>query len=134
VACAEPDDGSGPIQWQLSRKFYTLNIAGCIAVTQAAGPDPEKCGEAYNAAVQCGRESCTYCFGLPNATFNTFTECQKQVGKQGICKSYETTHAAACPGYKDAGSPTLGCFNNGGTETQEVHFTRVVSLTCGPAS
>ena len=31
AACAEPDDKSGPIQWQLGRKFYTLNVAGCIA-------------------------------------------------------------------------------------------------------
>jgi hypothetical protein len=129
--CAEPDDKSGPIQWQLNRKFYTLNVAGCIAVAQAALPEPEKCGEAYNAAVQCGRESCSYCFEA-GGTFNQFTECQKAVGAQGICKSYETTQSAACQGYKNAGSPALDCFNNGSGEATEAHFTRVVGLICGP--
>jgi hypothetical protein len=134
-ACAEPDDKSGPIQWQLDRKFYTLNVAGCIAVaqTQAGLPEPEKCGEAYNAAVQCGRDSCSYCFGL-GGSFNQFTECQKAVGAQGICKSYETSQAAACTGYKNAGSPALACFNNGGGEATELHFTRVVGLVCGPST
>lgn len=130
-ACAEPDDKSGPIQWQLSRKFYTLNVAGCIAVAQAALPEPEKCGEAYNAAVQCGRESCAYCFEA-GGTFNQFTECQKAVGAQGICKSYETAQADACKGYKAMGSLALKCFNNGSGEVTEVHFTRVVGLICGP--
>lgn len=130
-ACAEPDDKSGPIQWQLNRKFYTLNVAGCIAVAQEALPEPEKCGEAYNAAVQCGRESCSYCFEA-GGTFNQFTDCQKEVGKLGICKSYESAQAAACQGYKDAGSPAIPCFNNGGAEAPEVHFTRVVGLVCGP--
>ena len=29
-ACAEPDNGSGPIQWVAGRKLLLLNIAGCI--------------------------------------------------------------------------------------------------------
>ncbi|HSO39759.1 MAG TPA: hypothetical protein VLT33_44840 [Labilithrix sp.] len=127
--CAEPDDGSGPIQWHVSRKFYTINVAGCIAVTQDA-PEAGKCGDAYNAAVQCSRESCESCFAI-GGTFTQFRDCQKSVQGTGICKSYETTQAAACTGYKNAGSPALACFNSG-TEAQEIHFTRVISLLCGP--
>jgi hypothetical protein len=130
-ACAEPTDNSGPIQWQLGRKFYTLNIAGCIAVAQAALPEPEKCAEAYNAAVQCARESCSYCFAS-GGTFNQFTECQKAVATKGICRSYENVQGVSCQGYKDANSPALTCFNNGSSETTQVHFTRVVALVCGP--
>jgi hypothetical protein len=128
-ACAEPDDGSGPIQWHVNRTFYTVNVAGCIAVAQAA-PDAGKCGEAYNAAVQCSRESCESCFAI-GGTFNQFRDCQRSVQGVGICKSYEGAQAAACAGYKSAGSPAIACFNNG-TEVQEAHFTRVVGLLCGP--
>ena len=128
-ACAEPDDGSGPIQWHVGRKFYTLNVAGCIAVAQDA-PEAGKCGDAYNAAVECSRESCESCFAI-GGTFSQFRACQKSVQGTGICKSYEATQAATCAGYKNPGSPALACFDSG-TEAQEVHFSRVVGLLCGP--
>ena len=93
-----------------------------------ATPD-SKCGEAYNAAVQCTRQSCESCFTI-GGTFSQFSDCQKSVSGAGICKSYETAQGAACKGYKDVGSPALACFNNG-SETQEVHFTRVIASFCG---
>ena len=91
------------------------------------------CGEAYNAAVQCSRESCISCITEANS-FPLFSECQKKVGMQGICKSYETAQSAACQGYKNAGSPALECFPKTSTEAQEESFyTRVVGVTCsGP--
>jgi hypothetical protein len=128
-ACAEPDNKTGPVQWQLNRKFYTINVAGCIAITQNA-PEVGKCGEAYNAAVQCTRQSCESCFDI-GGTFDQFRDCQKSVQGTGICKSYETAQGTACTGYKDTGSPALACFNSG-TELQEAHFTRVVATICGP--
>lgn len=128
-ACAEPDDKTGPLQWNLNRKYQTLNTAGCIAITQGA-PEVGKCGEAYNAAVQCGRQSCEFCFGL-GGTFAQFQECQQQAGSTGICKSFETAKNAPCVDYKKPGSPALACFNDGGTEAKEVHYTRVIGLFCG---
>ena len=127
-ACAEPDDKTGPVQWNLNRKYQTLNTAGCIAITQY-GPDAGKCGEAYNAAVQCTRQSCEACFSI-GGTFDQFRDCQKSVQGIGICKSYETVQGTACQGYKDTGSAALDCFNNG-SETQELHFSRVITLFCG---
>jgi hypothetical protein len=126
--CAEPDDGTGPIQWHAGRTFFTLNVAGCIAVAQDA-PEPGKCGEAYNAAVECSRQSCESCFAI-GGTFTQFRDCQKNVQGTGLCKSYENAQAAACTGYRAAGSPALACFNSG-SEAQEVHFSRVISLLCG---
>jgi len=128
-ACAEPDDNTGPVQWNLNRKYQTLNTAGCIAVAQGA-PEVGKCGEAYNAAVQCGRQSCEFCFGL-GGTFTQFQDCQKLAGGTGICKSYENAKTAPCVDYRKAGSPALVCFNDGGTETKEVHWSRVIGLLCG---
>ena len=139
-ACAEPDDKSGPIQWQLGRKFFTLNLGGCIAAQQE-GTDAgtSGCGEAYAAAVQCSRESCISCISEANS-FPLFSECQKKVGMQGICKSYETTQGTACTGYKNAGSPALECFPKTSAESTELAMTgvsetfysRVVSATCAP--
>jgi hypothetical protein len=132
AACAEPVDNSGPIQWQLSRKFFTVNVAGCIEVTQTGdGGATTGCGEAYNAAVQCTRESCVSCITVAQS-FPLFTECQKEVGMKGICNSYEMAKTTPCTGYKNAGSPALTCFNNGGAESSEVVFTRIVAVTCGP--
>lgn len=130
--CAEPVDKSGPIQWQLGREFYTLNVAGCIYTRQSADLDAgEKgCGEAYNAAVQCTRESCLSCITAAKS-FPLFTQCQKDVGMKGICKSYEDAKVTPCAGYRNAGSPALACFPNG-AEAQEPYFTRVVKTLCGP--
>ena len=131
-ACAEPVDNSGPIQWQAGRKFYTLNVAGCIALEQGGTEaGATGCGEAYNAAVQCSRQSCISCITEANS-FPLFSECQKAVGMQGICKSYETAQSAACKGYKDAGSRALACFPTTPSESQETFFTRVVGISCGP--
>lgn len=130
--CAEPVDKSGPIQWQLGRQFYTLNVAGCIAVTQAADADggDNGCGEAYNAAVQCTRESCLTCITAAKS-FPLFSDCQRQVGMKGICKSFEDAKITPCSGYKNMGSPALTCFPVG-SEAQEPYFTRVVKTICGP--
>jgi hypothetical protein len=132
AACAEPTDNSGPIQWQLSRLFYTVNVAGCIEVRQTVdGGASAGCGEAYNAAVQCSRESCVSCITVAQS-FSLFSMCQQEVGMKGICKSYEDAKTVPCANYKNAGSPALVCFNNGGTESQETVFTRIVSQICGP--
>jgi len=128
AACAEPANKSGPIQWHSARKFFTLNVAGCLAVQQGK-PEAGECGEAYNAAVTCARESCEGCFAI-GGTFEQFRECQKKVASEGICKSYESTQSTKCQGVKTAGSDTILCFNDG-AETQETHFTRVIGLLCG---
>jgi hypothetical protein len=128
-SCAEATDNSGPIQWHQNRLFFTLNVAGCIAITQNK-PAVGECGEAYNAAVQCSRQSCDFCFGI-GGTFDQFRTCQGQVQTQGICKSYETAQSAACPGLTSGGSPAIPCFKTT-AESAEAHFTRVVGLFCGP--
>ncbi len=129
-ACAEPDTGAGPVQWHSNRKYYTLNVAGCIAIQQDK-MEPESCGERYNAAVECTRQSCEACFAS-GGTFDQFRDCQKSVQGQGICKSFDNAQATACQGYKNPGEPTIACFNSG-AESQEAHFLRVIGLVCNAA-
>jgi hypothetical protein len=130
AACAEPADNSGPVQWQLNRKFFTSNIAGCIAIAQMA-PEKGKCGESYNAAVECSRQSCDYCFAA-GGTFQQFSDCQKLAGMQGLCKSLEAVQSMACAGYTAMGSPALQCLKSSSAEGNDVYFERVIGLICGP--
>jgi hypothetical protein len=138
VACTEPDDHGGPIQWHAGRKFYTLNVAGCIALNQegtdagAAG-----CGEAYNAAVDCARQSCLTCVTEANS-FLLFSNCQTDV-KQTTCQTYETGRSTACGTGGAAYAGALDCFPKGaettelqGTGISETFYTRVMAFTCGP--
>ncbi|MDB5214805.1 MAG: hypothetical protein JWO86_2732 [Myxococcaceae bacterium] len=126
--CAEPADGTGPIQWQSNRKFYTSNIAGCIAVEQMM-PEADKCGAAYNAAVQCSRASCTYCFDQ-GGTFEQFSTCQKDASKIGQCMSLGMDETAKCAGF-NAG-PAAKCLKTTSNEANDSYYPRLVGIICGP--
>lgn len=134
ATCTEPDDQGGPIQWHLTRQFYTLNVAGCINLKQdgtdagAAG-----CGEAYNAALDCERQSCLTCISEAKS-FTLFSACQAETKTKG-CMTYETMKTSACGSYTGAGA----CFPNStektelqGTGLSETFYTRVLGVTCGP--
>lgn len=128
-ACAEPTDKSGPIQWDRGDvSFYTTNIGGCIALAQASLPQPQRCGQAFSEAVQCGRASCSYCFGA-GGSYDQFTECQKAASKVGLCLDYERASLNECEGYKNADAGTLSCFHDG--TAIGPYYERIVSLFCG---
>lgn len=133
AACIEPANGSGPVQWhdttRVKRNYVTFNVAGCIAIkSNALGPND--CGAAYNAAVECGRQSCDKCFATGGSQ-DDFVACEQAVSTQGICKSYQTQQSQTCAGIKDAGAPSLDCFKGSG-ETSEAFFTRLITIFCGP--
>ena len=130
--CAEPANKSGPVQWHVARNFYTINTAACIAVAQK-GLDGggNGCGEAYNAAAECTRESCVSCITVAKS-FPKFIECQREVGNRDLCKEYEDGKSPKCDGYRDPGSPAIPCFPTSNAEDQLPYFTRVITLMCGP--
>ena len=132
AACIEATDQSGPIQWHDvgadARLYFTVNVAGCLAIEQGT-TGASDCGGSYNAAVQCSRSSCEKCLAT-GGTFTQFSNCQKDVQSQGVCKSYENAQSEACQGYKDAGSAALDCFP-GQNEQQDAFFERVEGIFCG---
>ncbi len=131
ATCAEPADGSGPVQWQLNRKFYTLNVGGCIAVQQGK-PEATACGAKYSASVECKRVSCSYCFEQ-GGSFSQYTDCQRAAANEGVCITHDKALTTPCDGYKNAGSPALQCFNAGTTgDTAQVWYSRVIGLLCSP--
>lgn len=127
TACVEAPNGSGPVQWHQDRLFYTMNVAGCIALEQEKA-DADSCGAAYNAAVQCNRASCDACFAK-GGNFDVFRGCQTTSQQTGVCKSYEAIQGSVCAGIKDTGAKTLDCFRGTGEAAQD-HFLRVEKLFC----
>ena len=139
TSCVEsPADSSGPIQWRKirddARAYYTLNIAGCIAVQQAPdGQDEAGCGAKYNAAIQCKRDSCTQCLET-GGTFGNYTYCQSLVATQGVCASLSSDYGTSCQGTSST-APTNECFQkSSGAEDASTYLVRVMGLTCGPAA
>jgi hypothetical protein len=134
ATCAEPTNNSGPIQWHQDRYYYTLNIAGCIALKQS-DLDADGCGAAYSAAVQCSRDACGGCFKTEGATFDDFRNCQNIAASTGQCASLETQQSATCNASADGGvksdPTTSGCFRQT-SEGADVFFKRVIGTFCGP--
>ncbi len=129
AACIEPADNSGPIQWYQQRFYYTLNVAGCIAVKQDKYGETD-CGGAYNAAITCEREACTGCFKTGTSTFADFRACQNAASMVGYCKSLETQQASVCSGVK-SDAATAPCFKDA-SEDNKTFFTRAMGIFCGP--
>lgn len=129
ASCIEPANNSGPIQWHQQRFYYTLNVAGCIAIKQDKYAETD-CGGAYNAAITCEREACAGCFKTKGATFADFRNCQNAASMVGMCKSLETQQASVCTGVKSA-TETAPCFKDA-SEDNKTFFTRAMGIFCGP--
>lgn len=129
TSCIEPANNSGPIQWHQQRFYYTLNVAGCIAIKQDAYEEAA-CGGAYNAAITCEREACAGCFKTGTSTFADFRACQNAASMVGYCKSLETQQASVCTGVKTA-TETAPCFKDA-AEDNKTFFTRAMGIFCGP--
>lgn len=127
--CIEPADNSGPIQWYRDRYYYTLNVAGCIALERNE-PSEGQCPAAYNAAIQCRRDACDGCFQAPNATFQDFQKCQGSA-KGSVCSSYSTTLGNVCGStYDDPDGGAYDCFRKNEDESPKGHFVRVEGIFC----
>jgi hypothetical protein len=139
AACIEKQDNSGPVQIYLSRKVFTLNVAGCISLVE----NVDTCAQPYDAYFQCRRQSCEQCFSVKGATYDDFTKCQTAASSTE-CKSYQDAEQKACADVKTAtGAPS--CFptaaeaaalNSGvlarAKDAQRSLFIRVEGIFCGP--
>jgi len=132
AGCIESDDTAaeyGPVIWHDARQYYTLNVAGCIAIEQKdlAGAG---CAGAYQASVSCNEASCENCFSIDVPSFDKFVACEKQAATGG-CKTYAATESTKCATIHDADASTTACFA-AGTENAAQIFARVAPLFCGP--
>lgn len=127
-ACIEPTNNGGPIQWHRNRFYYTINVAGCVAVSQNAYTDND-CGYAYGAAVNCARDACIGCFETGKSTFADFTNCQNAAEGVGICASLQTQQKSKCTALSTT-PETQGCFKGSG-EDNKTFYSRVIKTFCG---
>lgn len=130
TTCIEPEDNPGPIQQHLERYYYTLNVAGCLALERKE-PEVGKCPAVFSDSIQCQRASCNNCLPTQGATFPDFQKCQKEA-KTSACAGYESKIVQVCTTtYNDPDGGAYGCFQNG-PEGQKAHFVRVEGIFCGP--
>ncbi len=129
AACIEPADNSGPIQWHRDRFYYTLNVAGCLAISRDE-MNPGQCPATYAASIQCQRDSCSDCFLIDNATFPDFQKCQGSA-KASACASYESKISEICgTTYNDPDGGAYDCFRQSSDADQKQHFVRVEGIFC----
>jgi hypothetical protein len=131
AACVESDSAAAqlaPVLWHDGRTYFTLNIAGCIAIesgdTTGAG-----CAAAYQAIIACKELSCDSCFSIQSPTFQTFAACEQAAGS-GVCGTYGVTESQKCATVRDAGAPTSACFP-GATDTTVDLFMKIAPHFCG---
>lgn len=131
ASCIAPENNSGPVQWHQGSnyEFYTMNVAGCLALERgetAAG----QCPATYAAAIQCQRESCATCLSHPDATFDDFQGCQTS-SKTAVCAALGAKVNEVCgETYNDPDGGAYDCFRKNG-EDAKTHFVRVEGIFCG---
>ncbi|MBX3204188.1 MAG: hypothetical protein KF764_03915 [Labilithrix sp.] len=127
--CIETADNSGPIQWHRDRYYYTLNIAGCLAIERNELAEGQ-CPATYAASIQCQRDSCDGCFQSGDATFEDFQRCQ-QSAKQSACAGFEGKVGQICgTTYNDPDGGAFRCFRN--NDNAGTHILRLAGIFCGP--
>ncbi len=128
--CIEPTDNTGPIQWYRDRYYYTLNVAGCLAILRNEMAEGQ-CPETYAASIQCQRASCDDCFRVEHATFPDFQKCQSSA-RGSACAGYEGKIGTICgKTYNDPDGGAYDCFRSNQDKDQKQHFVRVEGIFCG---
>lgn len=115
----------GPIILHREATYYTLNVAGCIGISEnQLGSD--SCAAGFAGALECKELSCDSCFaGTPNdyANFNT---CKKN-NNVTACGTLADSANAKC-GELSAG-PAAGCFGTS-SETNFQIYKRMAPKFC----
>lgn len=128
TSCIEPTDKSGPMQWYLDRKIFTLNIAGCVGLV-ANDVTTDSCAAAYDRTLQCTRSSCEYCVGAGGSDA-TYAACKKSALSTGVCQSLESVRQTKCSGVTGTSGSAKTCFPATG-DTEKDHYVRVEKIFCG---
>ena len=84
----------GTIQIHHSGLYYTINVAGCVAIITTKGGN-DSCAFASDTAASCRRESCEQCFEAAGASFSDFTKCQSEAAASQ-CKTYQKASEDKC--------------------------------------
>ncbi len=124
---ATPDTAAtaGPIVLHKNSSYYTLNVAGCIALAQKkSGTD--SCAAAYAKALNCKDAACDSCFTGSQSDYSNYNDCKKNNNVQQ-CEQLASGAGATCGDLKM--DPAAACF---GTiqETNFQIYKRMAQLFC----
>jgi len=125
----ETDATSAAIVWHAQMRYWTVNVAGCIARatgdTSATG-----CGATYAAAIACRQSSCNVCWQAAQAStasFQQFSDCESQAGTT-TCQTYAQAVPATC-GTLSAG-PAAVCMPPSSATAADA-YAQIAPLFCG---
>ena len=90
----ETDATYGPVIWHASNKYYTTNVAGCIANAEH-DTTTTGCAASYQAILQCNETACEACFAGANGSFANFVSCQ-QAAIKDVCLTYADDERVKC--------------------------------------
>jgi hypothetical protein len=124
----DTDATSAAIVWHEQMKYWTVNVAGCIA--EAMGdPSGTGCGAAYGAAIACRQSSCNACWAAQGttATFQDFSDCETQAGAT-TCQTYANAVPDKC-GTLDKSAASV-CMPPSSATAQDA-FMQIAPLFCG---
>jgi hypothetical protein len=124
----EDDPAFGAVVWHQQEKYFTVNIAGCIALKQT-DTGMAGCGAAYESLLQCRRYSCDSCLSGTSASFQAFAQCQRAAGST-TCEDYYKKETAACTKLS-TGTPADVCIPPSGSTLKDA-FNRIAPIFCGP--
>ena len=125
----ETDAMGAAVVWHQQMKYWTVNVAGCIA--QATGDaTPAGCGASYAAAISCRQSSCNACWLAQgtSATFQQFSDCETLAGTT-TCQTYAEAVPSKC-GNLDK-PPASVCMPSSGATAQQAYM-QIAPLFCGP--
>ena len=124
----DTDPTSAAVVWHEQMRYWTVNVAGCIA--QATGDTTATgCAATYSAAIACRQSSCNACWeGVgTTTTFQQFSDCETQAGGT-TCQTYADAVPTAC-GNLDT-PPADVCMPNSGDTAQQAYM-QIAPLFCG---
>ncbi len=125
----ETDATAAAVVWHEQMKYWTVNVAGCIA--QAMGdPSASGCGATYAAAISCRQASCNACWEAAQGstvTFQQFSDCESQAGVT-TCQTYASAVPTKC-GNLESG-PAAVCMPKSSATAQDAYM-QIAPLFCG---
>jgi hypothetical protein len=124
----ENASSAAAVVWHESNRYWTVNVAGCIA--DATGDvSAGGCGASYAAAIACRQQSCNACWAGQGTTttFEEFSQCESQAG-QTTCQPFAQAVPAKCGDLSKG--PASVCMPAPGATAKDAYM-QVAPLFCG---
>jgi hypothetical protein len=128
VASDDKESAHGPLVWQRGGLYFTVNVAGCLAIEQGSTA-ADSCAATFEAAVDCKRTACDSCGSTGAVNFQSLSLCEVAAGKMGVCQMLGQKEGNTCGDLLAADAATARCFEAKGESTRDLYL-RIAPLFC----